>query len=110
LAGGGTPAERMRGGTLLVLCAWGLFVIAGIGVQKFSEHWQAVTPSGSRALPTAAFDVLVAGAAIASALIVAGVAATLPSLTRFLRTGGWRRARSLNVAAGLTLVAIPASV
>jgi len=110
LAGDGTPAERMRGGTLLVLCAWAVFVVAGIGVQKFSEHWQAVTPSGSRALPAGAFDVLVVGAAIASALVVTGVAAVLPSLGRILQTGGRRQVRSLPVAVGLTLVAIPASV
>ena len=80
LGGGDAPAERMRGGALLVLCAWALFVVAGVGVQKFSEHWQAVTPSADRALPAHAFDVLVVAAAIGSALIAAGVAATLPSL------------------------------
>jgi hypothetical protein len=110
LAGDGTPPERMRGGTLVVLCAWALFVVAGVGVQKFSEHWQAVTPSADQALPAHAFDALAVAAAIGSVLVMAGVAATLPSLLRFLRAGSWRHVRPLHVALGLTVAAVPLSI
>jgi hypothetical protein len=111
LAGDGPPAERMRSGTLLVLCAWALFVVAGAGVQKFSEHWQAATPAGARGLPTAAFDVLLAAACVGSALVLTGVAAALPSLARFLRGGGLAQVRRpLLRAVALTIAALPVTV
>ena len=111
LAGDRPPAERMRAGSLLVLSAWALVVIAGIGVQKLSEHWQAATPPGSRGLPAGAFDALVAAAAVGSVLVVAGVVLALPSLARFLASGGFRQVRRhLLAASGLSLAAVPASI
>jgi hypothetical protein len=111
LAGDGPPAERIRGGALLVLAAWALFVVAGIGVQKFSEHWQAATPAADRDVPSGAFEALLVAAWIGSVLVVAGVVAALPSLARFLRGGGWSQVRrSVLVAAMLVLAAAPATV
>lgn len=105
------PTERMRGGALLALCAWGLFVVAGMGVQKFSEHWRAATPPGSRGLPAAAFDVLLVGAAVGSLLVVAGVAVVLPRVGCFVRSGGVRHVqRQLLAATALSVGAVPASV
>jgi hypothetical protein len=101
----------MRAGSLLVLCAWSLFVIAGTGLQKVSEHWQASTPAGSRILPSAAFDTLLDGAAIGSALVVIGIAAALPSVIRVLRGAGWRQVRRPALLAGtLTLAALLTSL
>ncbi|MGH3003301.1 MAG: hypothetical protein ACRDM1_11685, partial [Gaiellaceae bacterium] len=110
LSRGGAPAERARGGTLLVLCAWALVVVAGMIVQKFSEHWQAVTPAASRSLPSGAFDGLVVAAALGSLLVLAGIVATLPSLVTFLRAGGWPAIhRRVVTAALLTAVAVAAT-
>lgn len=106
LAGDPPPAERTRAGILLVLCAWALFVVGGVGVQKFAEHWQAATPVGDRALPAAAFDVLLVVAAAGSALVLAGVALATPALVRFLRAGGWPLVRGrILVSAALTAAA-----
>jgi hypothetical protein len=80
-------------------------------VQKLSEHWQASTPLGSRALPSAAFDALIVGAVIGSALVVIGIAAALPRALGFLRGGGWRRVRRPVLLAGaLTVAAVLAAV
>jgi len=104
LGDAGTPADRARAGALLALCAWALFVIAGSGVQKVSEHWQSATGG---ALPSAAFDVLVATAVGASLLVATGMAVTLPSFARFLRDGGWptirRRALAAAFVSGATV-------
>ena len=100
------PSERVRAGSLLVLCAWTLFVVGGAGVQKASEHWQDATPAGQRGLPSAAFDVLVVAAALGSALILAGIALVLPSLLVHLRRGGWASIRRPVVRA--VLVTVPA--
>jgi hypothetical protein len=87
--GGLPPRERAREGSLRVLYAWMLFVIGGFGVEKASEHWQAVTPAAKQGLPASAFDVLVVTAAVGSVLVMLGVAASLPTLVAFLRGGGW---------------------
>jgi hypothetical protein len=107
------PGERSRAGTLLVLCAWSLFVIAGIGVQKFSEHWQAAAPSSSRGVPAAAFDVLVGAAAIGSAATLLGIACALPAFRALLVEGRWhelrrpiRRAAGLSIVGGLATVGL----
>jgi hypothetical protein len=78
----GAGRERLREGALLVLQAWALFVVGGVGVQKFSEHWREATPAPARAVPAGAFDGLVAGAAIGSALVLLGVAVALPAAVR----------------------------
>ena len=107
----GPPSESMRSGSLLVLCAWALFVVAGMGVQKFSEHWQAATPSASRALPTGAFDSLLVGAWIGSVLVLLGVAVASPSFVRFIRSGGWPQVRRrVLTASALTLAAVLTTV
>jgi hypothetical protein len=111
LGDGGTAGERVRGGVLLVLCAWALFVAGGLVVQKTSEHWQAATPAADRALPSAAFGVLAGAAACASLLVVAGAALALPSLLGFLRQGGWPQIRSRVIAATVvTDVAVVATI
>jgi hypothetical protein len=93
LAGGLPPREQAREGSLLVLCAWTLFVLGGFGVQKASEHWQAVTPAGKQGLPAAAFDVLFWTAGIGSALVLFGVALSLPGFAALIRGGGWTKIR-----------------
>lgn len=110
LAGDQPPRERIRGGALAVLCAWAAFVVAGMVVQKFSEHWQAATPAAGRATPRDAFDVLLASALIGSALVAAGVAAAAPALVRLVRAGGLGQVRRhLLAAVSLTAAAVPAS-
>jgi hypothetical protein len=98
------PGERSRAGTLLVLCAWSLFAVAGIAVQKSSEHWQDVTPASSRGVPALAFDVLIAAAVVGSAAVLLGIACALPAFRALLVTRGWHELRRpLRRAAGLTI-------
>ena len=116
----GPPRERVRASLLAVLCAWALFVVGGLIVQKFSEHWQSATPADSRSLPSAAFAVLVIAAACGAAMVLVAVAAAVPSFITFLRAGGWsavrRRVRDaalltvLSLGAGTGLVAWAATL
>jgi hypothetical protein len=80
------PGERSRAGTLLVLCAWALFVVGGMIVQKSSEHWQRLVPDGGRNVPSIAFDTLVAVAAVGTSVILAGVACAIPALVALARS------------------------
>lgn len=110
---GGSPAERARGSALLVLCAWALFVLGGIVVGKFSEHWQSAVPAAEGSAGKAAFTVLIAAACGGSALVLGGVAAAVPSFVGALRRGGWagvRRPLARTVLFGAALVVATAAL
>jgi hypothetical protein len=104
--GGGdiSPRDRVRAGVLLVLCSWGLFLIGGAMLQRFSENWRHVTPGSARGLPAGAYDSLVAIAAIAGTLVLIGIAWALPRTGRFLVDGGWPRLRAPVIRATLAAV------
>lgn len=112
LIGDGLDREgRARGGLLLVLAAWVLFAVGGIGVEKASEHWAGAVGASVRDLPRAAFETFFVAAALTSLGVLAGVALTAASLRGFIRAGGLpaiRRPLSvavvLTVAAGVALV------
>ncbi len=110
-AGGLPPREQAREGSLLVLFAWTLFVLGGFGVQKASEHWQAVTPPSKQGLPAVAFDVLFWTAGIASALVLLGVALSFPGFADLIRKGGWTKIRRPIIRASLlSLLAVAATI
>lgn len=107
LSGDGAPHEQVRGGALLVLCAWALFVIAGLAAQKLSEHWQDLTPVADHGLPQGAFAVLMVGAVCGAILVLAGIAVVIPSL----RAGGWEAIRgALRPPLALTGLAVAPTV
>jgi hypothetical protein len=94
LIGHGTDAAtRLRSGSLLVLSAWTLFVVAGLGFQKTSEHFARAVPLASRPPSQEAFTLVAVFAIISLIAVSIGVAATLPSALSFLRSGGWRHVR-----------------
>ena len=100
----GPPAVRIRAWSLVVLCAWTPFVLAGASFQKLSEHFGAAVPASSRALPSDAFDAVVIAAALGALVILVGALIAVPAFVRFLRDGGWpvlrrpaRRAAAVSV-------------
>ncbi len=90
---GDSPSESVRSGSLLVLCGWALFVIAGSAFAKMTEHWVGATPGPDRRLPVGAFGTIQVAAGVGLAFVVIGCAVALPTALRFLREGGWERAR-----------------
>ena len=90
---GDSPSESVRSGSLLVLCGWALFVIAGSAFAKMTEHWVGATPGPDRRLPVGAFGTIQVAAGVGLAFVVIGCAFALPTALRFLREGGWERAR-----------------
>jgi hypothetical protein len=99
----GSPRETVASALSSVLRAWLLVVVGGCIVAKASEHWQAATPAGSRALPAYAFDVLVAAAIAGTVIVVAGAALALPAVARCLRGESRQLRRPLAFAAGSTV-------
>lgn len=105
------PTSRMRGGSLLVLCAWVAFVVAGSSFAKLAEHFEGSVPAHARALPVDAFTVVQWLATVAGLAVVAGAVVALPSSVRFLRAGGWPRIRRHVLRAGAaTLLVLAAGI
>jgi drug/metabolite transporter (DMT)-like permease len=84
-----SPSERVRGGILTVLCAFGLFVIPGVGFAKISEHWDQSIHRGPRHLPAVSFNLLASLAGGCAVAVVLAAVALLPIFVQFLRAGGW---------------------
>lgn len=109
-----SPEVRMRGGTLAVLFAFAIFVIAGVAFGKISEHWDESIRVGSRHVPAVSFNLLGSLALACGLVVLLAAAALLPNVIRFLRAGGWPAIRrrvlwatsvtSLAVLAGTGLV------
>lgn len=105
-----SPRDTISSALPTVLWAWLLVVVGGCAVAKTAEHWQAATPSGSRALPAHAFDALIGGAVAGALVVVAGAALALPAAVRRLRAGqrdGFGKA--VVVALGSTAALVPAT-
>ena len=106
-----SPAERARAGSLLVLCAWTAFVLAGASFSKASEHFAQALPVASRAVPQGAFDVVAVLGVIGAMLVAFGAIAALPAFVQFVHAGGWSsiRGRVLR-AAVLTVMTVGAVI
>lgn len=109
----GTPEERARAGSLLVLAAWALFVVGGAGFAKFTEHWQDDVAAPWRPVPQAAFDAVAVLAVVVVVTVLTGAALALPALVRLVRHGRWSEVRrpvalsvALAVAAGAAVTGL----
>jgi hypothetical protein len=85
--------DRTRAGALLILWGWALFMVAGSIVQKFSEHWEMVTPAIHRSVATGAFGVIQVAGEIGGLLVLVAAAVSIPGLVRLLRAGEWSEIR-----------------
>jgi hypothetical protein len=83
------PAERVRSGALIVLCAFALFIISGVAFGKVSEHWDEAIHRGSRHAPAVFFNSLTGMAVACGGAVVLAAVLLLPTFASFLRTGGW---------------------
>jgi hypothetical protein len=107
LVGDQPPVEQARTGSLLVLCAWTAFVLAGMSFSKVSEHYSYALPPSLRALPQSAFKSVAGLGIIGASLVALGALATLPAFVRFIRNGGWTSIRG-HVLRAAALTAITA--
>ncbi|HEX4218771.1 MAG TPA: hypothetical protein VHZ02_10410 [Acidimicrobiales bacterium] len=105
--GDSRPApDRARAGSLLVLCAWAAFVVAGSSFAKLSEGFGQAVPARTASLPSAAYDAVMATAIIGGLAVLAGVVIAVPAFLRFLKAGGWPSIRGhVGRASIATLVA-----
>lgn len=83
--------DRIRAGALIVLAAWALFIVAGSGFAKYSEHWSAVTPLSDRTVPSIAIVVLQVATFVGVALCGVAALVSWPSFSRLAQHVGARR-------------------
>ena len=92
----GSPLEksdRTRAGSILVLWGWALFMVAGSIVQKFSEHWELMTPPIHRSVANGAFDVIQVAGELGGLIVLMAAAVAVPGLVRLLRDRRWPEIR-----------------
>jgi hypothetical protein len=86
-------SERLKAGSLLVLCGWSLFVVAGATFAKFTEHWSVAMAASHRTLPTIADTATqIAGITGVLAVLFAAIL-VVPTFVRHLRARGWASVR-----------------
>ena len=107
-------AARLRAGTILVLCGWSLFLVAGGAIARFSDNWSAGTPATDRWVASSGYDAVALAGAIGSGLVLVAALIALPGFVRLLRSGRWIEVRgrvaSATVAAALTVALLGAAV
>ncbi len=102
-------AERLRSGSVLVLCGWALFLVALAIFGKATDNWLTGTPRSGRWLAVSGFDALTVAAAAGCALVLAAALCALPAFGRLLRNDGWNSVRGpvsravVSAAVALTL-------
>ena len=105
------PAHQVRAGSLLVLCSWTAFVLAGASFSKLSEHFARSLLPGTRTLAQGAFDAVVLLAFAGAVVVALGAVAALPSFVRFVRAGGGRAMRRpVAIAALLTALVVALTI
>jgi hypothetical protein len=87
------PADRVRAGSLLVLCAWALFVVAGSSFAKLSEGFGLAVPTRTAQLASGAHNAVMVVAIPTCLVVIAEMAIAVPAFFRFLRAGGWSTIR-----------------
>jgi hypothetical protein len=103
-----SPNERIRAGSLLILCAWAFFMLAGGIFAKFTEQWSAVTPTADRWIPSDGYSAVQWAGIVGVVLILAAVLVVLPALVRLVRDEGWAVIRPPILRAALVVAATTA--
>lgn len=82
-----------RAGSLIVLWAWTLFMVAGAIVAKFAEHWESAVPAAHRSLPRVAFGVVQLAGGLGGLIVVMAAGILIPGFVELLRAGKWPEIR-----------------
>jgi MFS family permease len=82
--------RSIQGSSLLVLCAWGMFVVVGTVFAKYTEHWPMSTPRIDQRLPSVAIGAVQVAAALGAVIIGIAGLLCLPAFATLVRAGGWR--------------------
>ncbi len=95
-----SPDVRLRGGSLLVLCGWAFYVVAGAIFAKTADHSSSPSPPSAHRVTTGSLNVVGAAAGAGCLIVLLAALVVLPAFVRFVRSGGWRQvSRTVVIAA-----------
>ncbi|MGA9594720.1 MAG: hypothetical protein WBV06_01070 [Acidimicrobiia bacterium] len=104
------PAERVRGGGLVVMAAWTAFVLAGAAFAKLSEHSNEAVATSQRLLIVDTYRIVIALAVVTALAVVAGGMVAARPLWQLLRgNDGLVLRRRLWIATTWSVVAAAAT-
>jgi hypothetical protein len=101
--------DRLRAGSLLVLCGWSLFVVAGAVFAKFIEHWNVATPVAHRTVPSIGVTAVQWAGVVGAIVVLVAAALVVPVVIHLVRAQGWSSIRQPVLRGALTLGAATAS-
>jgi hypothetical protein len=101
------PDVRLRGGSLLVLCGWAFYVVAGAIFAKTADHWFTSRSPAGRWVAAGSLNVIGVTAVIGSLAVLVAALVALPAFVRFVRAGRWHEVRA-PVAVAVVSVAVSA--
>lgn len=99
------PEVRMRGGSLLVLCGWACFIVAGAIFVKTADHWSLSRSAAAHQVAAGGFNVVGVAAVVGCLVVLLAAVLVLPAFARFVRAGGWDQIRRPVVVAAISVAA-----
>jgi len=104
---GGSPAHRARASTIIVLCAYSAFVVAGCAFAKMPEHDGVAEATRAHPMIGLAFALTAAGSVVALLAVLAG---GLPLTIAALRSARATRRRDIPLLFAVPPLALAAFV
>ncbi len=86
-------ADRLRTGSVLVLCGWALVLAAGAIFAKFTDNWSVGTRDADRWVASTGYHTVVVAGGAGSLLVLVAALVVLPAFVRLVRRGGWHTVR-----------------
>jgi hypothetical protein len=93
LGAGSGPGDRVRAGSVLILCGWALFLVAGAMFGKFTDNWLDGTPAAGRWVANDSVNAVQIAMVAGCALVAVAALLALPAFVRLVRAGGWDTVR-----------------
>ena len=86
-------ADRLRTGSVLVLCGWALLLAAGAIFGKFTDNWLVGTRKADPWVASTSYHAVVVAGASGCLLVLVAALVVLPAFVRLVRQGGWDTVR-----------------
>jgi hypothetical protein len=99
------PEVRVRGGSLLVLCGWALYIVAGALFVKVADRWSSESSHADHWVASAGFKVVAVAGVVGCLMVLLAALLVLPSFVRFLQDGGWHKVRRPILVAVVSVIA-----
>ena len=101
------PDARARAGSLLVLCGWAFYIVAGAMFAKLTDRWSAQSSHGSHWVATGSFSAVAVAGVVGCLIVLLAAAMVVPAFVRLLTAGRWHEvARPVVVSISSAVVAL----